>query len=239
MDKLEKTENKIVFTTDIDETLANSIRRYVNHIQINAVDEVEISRNDSALYDETIAHRIGLIPLKAKASGKSGGKLKLETKKEGFVLSGDFSGDFEVVHKEIPITLLSSGQEMAITAITKEGTGAEHSKFSPGLMFYRNVTEVTLDKEFLEEVRKVCPGIKIVEKGNKITIKDNGKDEIADVCEGIANKKRKMADVEVKDELVVTVESFGQIEVAEIFKRSIETLKKDLNEVGKQASKAL
>ncbi|MBU2503763.1 MAG: hypothetical protein KJ879_01795 [Nanoarchaeota archaeon] len=238
MNKLEKTENKIIFTTEIGETLANSIRRYVNHIQITAVDEVEISRNDSALYDETIAHRIGLIPLKAKASGKSGGKLKLETKKEGFVLSGDFKGDFEVVYKEIPITLLSSGQELVITAITKEGTGTEHSKFSPGLMFYRNVTEVTLDKEFLEEVKRVCPGIKIVEKGNKITIRDDGVEEIADVCEGIANKKRETAEVEVKDELVVTVESFGQIGVSDIFKKSVETLKKDLNEIGKLASKA-
>jgi len=236
MNKLDKTENKIVFVSDMSETLANSIRRYVNHIPTVAVDFVEISKNDSALYDETVAHRIGLIPLK---SGKTKeGKLKLETKKEGFVLSGELKGNLEVVYKDIPITLLSSGQEMNIEATTKEGTGAEHSKFSPGMMFYRNVSEVTLDKEFLDEVKKTCPNTKIVEKGNKITILDNGKDEIADVCEGIANRKRKEAEVVLKDDVVVTVESFGQIPVEDVFKKSVESLKKDLNEMGKLVSKA-
>ncbi len=30
MKKIEKTENQIIFTAEIDETVANSIRRYVN-----------------------------------------------------------------------------------------------------------------------------------------------------------------------------------------------------------------
>ena len=68
MKKIEKSENQIVFSAEMEETLANSIRRYINHIPTLAIDEVEISKNDSALYDETIAHRIGLIPIK---SGKS------------------------------------------------------------------------------------------------------------------------------------------------------------------------
>jgi hypothetical protein len=58
-------------------------------------------------------------------------------------------------------------------------------------MFYRNSAEITMDKEFLEEVRKVLPDTEIKEKGSKITILDNKKKEVTDVCEGIANKKRK------------------------------------------------
>jgi len=38
-----------------------------------------------------------------------------------------------------PITFLNKGQELEIKATTKMGRGVEHSKFSPGLMFYRNI----------------------------------------------------------------------------------------------------
>jgi len=64
MKLINKKENKIMFTAEIEESLANAIRRYMNQIPVLAVEEVEISRNDSPLYDETIAHRIGLIPIK-------------------------------------------------------------------------------------------------------------------------------------------------------------------------------
>ena len=57
MKKIEETENQIVFIADISETLANSIRRYTNQVLVMAVDEVEISRNDSPLYDEAVTHR--------------------------------------------------------------------------------------------------------------------------------------------------------------------------------------
>jgi DNA-directed RNA polymerase subunit D len=64
MENISKSDGKYVFKAKIDESLINSIRRYVGQIQIAAIDEVEISKNDSPLYDETIAHRMGLIPLK-------------------------------------------------------------------------------------------------------------------------------------------------------------------------------
>ena len=39
---IEKNENLIAFTADIDESLANSIRRYVSEVPTLAIDEVEI-----------------------------------------------------------------------------------------------------------------------------------------------------------------------------------------------------
>ena len=70
MKQIEKNENKIVFETEIEDSLANAIRRYVNHVPTLAIDEIEITKNDSPLYDEMIANRIGLIPLKSEKSGK-------------------------------------------------------------------------------------------------------------------------------------------------------------------------
>lgn len=240
MKKIEKTENQIVFTADISETLANSIRRYLNQVLVMAVDEVELSKNDSALYDEAVAHRISLVPLKTDKSvnEKSTGKLKLEVKKEGSAYSKDLKGSPEVVYENIPITTLSEGQELQLVAFVKAGKGSEHSKFSPGLMFYRNVSEITLDKEFYDDVKKVFPENEIKEKGNKIVVIDNKKKEILDFCEGTANKRRKKAEVETKEELVVTLESFGQMSPEDMFKKSIEVLKKDLTSVQKGIDKA-
>lgn len=240
MKKVKKTTNQLVFTAELDETVANSIRRYINHIPVMAVDEVEITKNDSALYDETIAHRLGLVPLKTdgRVTENSTGELKLDVKNEGLVLSEELKGKPDVIYKKIPITTLAKGQELQFVASVRAGMGMEHAKFSPGLMFYRHLTEITLDKSFLEQVKRACPESNIKEKGGKIVITDDGKKEVADVCEGIAKKGKKEAEIKTKGELVVVVETFGQMEVEDIFKNSIASLIKDLKEISKEVSKS-
>lgn len=239
MKKIEKTENQIVFNAEIGETLANAIRRYLHQIPIMAVDTVEISRNDSPLYDETVAHRIGLIPLKSEKAitSKSEAKLKLEVKREGKVYSGDLKGDIKIVYDKIPITTLGKDQEMKIVANVRPGTGTEHSKFSPGLMFYRHATEVTLDKSLSEEIKSVCRDNEIKEKGDKIIVMDNLKKEVTDVCEGISHKQKKKAEVKATGELIISVESFGQITPDKMVAESISALRKDLAEISKAVSK--
>lgn len=237
MKLIEKNENQIIFGAEIEDSVVNAIRRYVGHIPVLAVDELEISRNDSPLYDETIAHRIGLVPIRAE-KGDEKSKIKLEVKREGSVYSGDMKG-VDIVYKTIPLTTLDKGQELELTATLKFGLGSQHAKFSPGLMFYRNAVEITMDKELLDEVQAAAPSAEIKEKGGKIIIEDNGKVEVADVLEGIAQKRRKKAEVVAGKDMIVTVESFGQLEPKEIFKGSIDALKKDLNAVTKAIDKAL
>ena len=50
---IDKKDNQITFSAEVDESLANAVRRYVDQIPILAIDEVEISKNDSPLYDES------------------------------------------------------------------------------------------------------------------------------------------------------------------------------------------
>ena len=234
---IEKSKDAIVFETQIEDSLANALRRYINHIPVLAVDEIEISRNDSPLYDETIAHRVGLIPLKIEKSGKKEPKLKLSTNKEGMVYSKELKGESQPAYEKIPITYLNDGQEIEFNATTKIGLGIEHSKFSPGVMFYRNVAEITLDKELKGKIRGLCPENEIKEKGNKITVIDNQKKEIADICESVSNGEEKKAEIEFKKDLIITVETFGQMSPEEMFKKSIDELRKDLESVSKKVEK--
>ena len=103
---LDKEENSVSFVfKSINPVLANTLRRLIiNEVPVMAIEEVEISKNSSALYDETIAHRLGLIPIKTdlksytlpsecKCEGKGCQncqlKMILKTKGPGTVFSSD------------------------------------------------------------------------------------------------------------------------------------------------------
>ena len=239
MEIIEKKNNKIVFTADMEDSIANAIRRYVGHIPVLAIDEVEIIKNDSPLYDETIAHRIGLIPIKTdKAVGDKTATLKLSSDKEGMIYSGDFKGSEKVVFEKIPITLINKGQEFEITAKVRAGKGSEHAKFSPGFMFYRNTADAKMDKDCPQEIIESCGKSSIKTEGGKIVIKDIYGN---DACEAAIEKYQRegKAHVEIipRDDIVITVESFGQMESKEIFKKAIEALRKDLELIGKKIEK--
>ena len=240
MEIIEKKNNKIVFRAQMDETIANAIRRYLGHVPILAVDEVEIEKNDSALYDETIAHRIGLIPLKTDktVNEKTTANLKLSTDKEGIVYSGGLKGSVKVVYDKIPITLLNKGQEFELTARVRAGKGVEHAKFSPGLMFYRNFASAKIEKDCPQEILESCKKNAIKTEGGKIVISDVYGN---DACEAIIEKYMKEGKTQIEiipsDELIITVESFGQMDADDIFRKSIEALKKDLTTVEKKVEK--
>jgi DNA-directed RNA polymerase subunit D len=235
-----KKDNQITFGAELDESLANVIRRYVDQIPILAIDEVEISMNDSPLYDETIAHRIGLIPLKMDKTinEKSVEEITIVAKKEGIVYSEELKGKVKPVYDKIPLTILKKGQELEILATARVGKGSKHSKFSPGLMFYRNVVNVKIDKDCPKEIVNACPKKILKVDNGKVCVIDEYECDMCEECIDFCNKRgKKFVELVPKGELVITIESFGQISPEEIFKKSIETLKEDLEDVSKKIAK--
>lgn len=240
MELVNKKPTQLIFKTKIDESLANAIRRHINKIPINAVVEVEISKNDSPLFDETIAHRIGLIPLKTdKVDEKKTVKIKLDSKKEGPVYSGELKGPIKSVYDQIPITNLTKGQELEISATVRTGKGEDHAKFSPGLIFYRNVVEVKIKDDCPQDILESCPKEILNSKDKKIIVDDPSVSDLIEICSENC-KKRGKDSIEIRptDEIVMTIESFGQLDTEEIFRKSIDCLKRDLSEVSKKLEKA-
>lgn len=157
IDVMEKSKEKMQFSIDgINPAYANSIRRYMNsEVPVMAIEDVEFRKNDSILYDELIAHRLGLLPLKTdlksyvlpkecKCKGvgcnKCTLKMTLKTKAPGTVYASQIkSKDPAVVpvYPKTPIVKLLENQELEIEATAMLGQGKMHAKWSPGLIFYK------------------------------------------------------------------------------------------------------
>jgi DNA-directed RNA polymerase subunit D len=241
MKLIKKKDNQIVFTAEIDESLANAIRRYTYEVPILAIEEIEISKNDSPLYDETIAHRMGLIPLETEKgmNEKTEVKLKLSADKDGPVYSKELKGGAKVVYDKIPITILDKGQELELTAVAKIGKGSEHSKFSPGLMVYRNGVEIKTEKECPPGIAEVCPQDVFEIEGGKIKVENPIACDMCGVCLEVSKKQGKeYVKIEPTGDLIITIESFGQLPPEEIFKKAIGVLEDDLAFVAKHIDKA-
>tara|TARA_Y100000310_G_C20527736_1_gene736908 strand:- start:355 stop:1059 length:705 start_codon:yes stop_codon:yes gene_type:complete len=231
MKLLDKKENKIVFETDIDISLANAIRRSVSEIPILAIDEVDIYKNDSALYDEILAHRIGLIPLKNQKlkEGKSVQfKLKVKGDKEGsIILSGELGKD--MVFPDMPIVLLNDGQELELVARATQGIGKEHAKYTPGLVFYRQMPKIIIsaEGEKHKELAELYPDV--FEFNGKLKVKNlwGSNLDAKDI------KNFKGVEVKLTDNLVFVIESWGQINTGEIFIESCKALKTNLDGLSK------
>jgi len=151
---IKKYDNRLEFNIKgINVTMANALRRaLISKIPMMAIEEVKFYDNSSALNDEVLAHRLGLIPLKADLVGPEAIELSLEADGPGTVYSGEIKvkemkikgksmkSEGIAVYDNIPITKLTEKQSVKLEARAHIGTGREHTKWQGGLASY-NVKE--------------------------------------------------------------------------------------------------
>ena len=131
-------------------SVVNAIRRTIlDDVPTFAIEDVEIVKNDSPLYDETLAHRLGLVPIvtdlksyNSRETCKCGGvgcalcevKMGLKQEEVGFVESSSIkSEDPKVVPAitDLPITKLFGDQKLEVNLKAVLGTGRAHAKWAP------------------------------------------------------------------------------------------------------------
>lgn len=229
MKVVEESPEKLILRAEISESLANAIRRSISEIQTLAFDEVEIFKNDSALYDEVLAHRIGLIPIKTEKSmkpDKTSIDFKLAKKGPGLAYAEDLSGSAEIVFPKIPITLLGENHKLELIATANFGSGLDHAKYIPGICYYRHVLEVKSSKDIDALVEKAPSMIKPEKKGSKW---------ICDLPEATIDDIKAIDEEAISDtsELLIFIESFGHLTSKEILTKSIEALSSNLDEFEK------
>jgi len=146
-------DNSKVFRFKLKEasnSYANALRRMaIGYVKAFAIDKVTFYENSSAMFDEYIAHRIGLIPiLTPKGYGENEEVLfTLDATGPKTVYSKELSTsekEVKVANGNIPIMKLAAEQRLRLECKAVLGYGATQAKFQPGLVTY----EQTDDNEF-------------------------------------------------------------------------------------------
>lgn len=254
---LEKDKEKMNISfilKGVNASYANSLRRFfINKVPTLAIEDVEFRKNSSALYDEIIAHRLGLIPLitdlksyempekcKCKGAGCAQCQLKFTLKAKGpctayasMLKSKD--PNIKPVYPKMPIAKLLKNQELELVAIARMGVGKEHIKWSPCLVYYKQKPKISINKEVsnAEEIAALCPVGVFNVKNNKLLVNhDNAlKCTLCNAC----TEKTKAISVEPEENtFIFYIESWGQLNCKEIVKEGINVFNKSLEELSEK-----
>ena len=153
---VERQEHEVKFMlAGMKSRIANALRRaMIAEVPKLAIDEVEIHENTSLLYDEQLALRIALIPLKTDLSAYSADDrvsltlTAISPEREGYAMVYSkelISSDprVEAAFVNIPVVKLISvereiggiksieRQKISLEAIAKLGRGKDHAKWQP------------------------------------------------------------------------------------------------------------
>lgn len=245
------------FIIEGNTAFANALRRImISEIPTLAVDRVDFHENNSILFDEIIAHRIGLIPLKCNPEKftpqdmcKCGGKgcancqVVLMLKKTGpcIVYSGDFKSsniDVQPIDPKFPIVELLPNQSLKLEAVAILGTGKEHMKYQTANASYQYYPEVEVKGDvsrMKSKIERACPKGIIKVTGNKASITKPEECDLCLSCEEASDGNLKLVGNPSKQ--IFMVESVSGLEPEYIVKKAAEILgekgKEFLKELGK------
>jgi DNA-directed RNA polymerase subunit D len=202
---LKKKENHLSFLLEgVTPAFANALRRImISEIPVLAVDSVIFEENGSVLFDEVLAHRMAMIPLKFdpekfvfQSACKCGGKgcpscqvvFAVEKAGPAVVYSGDFKSTNKAVtpvEEGVPIVKLLKGQRLKAQAIAKLGIGRDHAKFHAANAAYQYYPEIeVLDAQKAADIpASICPTGVLSIKGKSIEIKNPAACDICRACE--------------------------------------------------------
>jgi len=259
---LQRNDLELVFKVEGLKTgYANALRRImISEVPVLAIDEVIIHKNSSVMYDEILALRLGLIPIKTdlerfvfqeECDCKGRGcplcqvSLTLNKRGPGVVYSGDFiSEDKEIVpvDDQIPIVKLGEGQEIELEALARLGRGKEHAKWqATNSCSYKNVPLIGIDRESCDlcgDCVERCPK-KILEiRDEKLIVKDVLKctlcKECSEACELDA-----IIPFHDKESFIFKVESTGSLEPEVIVIKASEILEEKAEEFLRELKAAI
>ena len=243
-----KEKNKMSFLLkSATPTVANTLRRaMISLVPTMAIDEVEFKKNSSILYDEIIAHRLGLIPIttdlksyevppkgeEESEAAKYCLKLSLKAKGPKIVYASEMkSQDPKIVpvFPNMPIAKLAKDQELEFVATARLGLGLTHAKWIPGVIFYKNkpIVKILGDAKPDEEFIPIAPKALLTNNKGKLEVNEDTIDEVDvdDVyIDAESNKKVEVAPSE--NEFIFYIESFGQLSCKEILSTALDVLSK-------------
>lgn len=237
-----KDEGKLSFILkDGDVSFANTLRRIIlEEVPTMAIESVELRKNSSILYDEMIAHRLGLIPLttdlksynlpdNCKCDGEGCARCQSKIilkpgKGVGMVYASELKSNdtaIKPVQAKMPIVKLLKGQEIELEATAMLGRGKDHSKWAPGLVYYKYKPSIDIGNvENPESVVEACPKDVFEIKDGKLSII---KDKLFDctLCEACSDLDKNIKINYNDKEFIFYIESWGQLSCKQVFEEAV------------------
>ncbi|MGM0509714.1 MAG: DNA-directed RNA polymerase subunit D [Thermoplasmatota archaeon] len=265
LEDMQERKAKIVLS-EANPTLANALRRVViADVPKLAIEDVEFHlgtigsetedkeyESSTPLFDEIIAHRLGLIPIPTDLElfnyrdecEECGGEgcpnctviYSLNKKGPCTVYSGDLNpvgeSNLRVVDDLIPIVKLTDEQALLIYATAELGTAKDHAKWQPtsgvGYKYYPEI-EVDMDKcDTCGECIDICPQDIFEEKDGKIKLNDI---ESCTMCNSCIEECEPGA-IEVngrEDKFIFRYETDGSLTAEQVLKEGLKVLQGKLD----------
>lgn len=222
-------------------------------------EEGEEYESVTPLFDEIIAHRLGLIPIPTdldlfnprEGCPTCGGEgcasctimYSLNKKGPGTVFSGDLEplGDAKLKPADltIPIVKLGEGQAMLIYTTAILGYGRDHAKWQAGqaaaYKYYPILEFDPKDKGLDEEVARVCP-VNILEANGEFRVTDIEKCTLCKLCEEASEGRIKVRGDPTR--FLFRFETDGALTATQVLAKALEILEQRLAEVAEGTEKA-
>ncbi len=258
---IEDSPISIQFATKITLPMANTLRRImITEVPSMAIEDVVFIENSSPMYDEVLAHRLGLVPLKTDlknyvlpeecscqselgcANCRVVLTLDVESKESiRTVYSGDLISEdpaIDLISKKIPLTKLAPGQKVRLEAYARLGLGKEHAKWQPvSVSAYKNMSHLTIDRSLCNLCGDcVVNCVKKIFSINHNNLKIiNQKDcilcmECENLCPVSDSNGNKAIKVQETNVLLFKIESTGALSSKDIFLEAINILIKKTEE---------
>ena len=259
MQILEKNDTCMrLLIEETNSAFMNSLRRIIlSEVPTMAVDDVVIIENSSALQDEFLAHRIGLIPLKTdldtynlpdncKCSSEFGCNLCrvsliLDVEAEDHTITV-YSGDFKSenpsiipVSSRIPLVKLAPEQKIRLEAYARLGKGKDHARWQPvSMCAYKYRPIVTVDTKLCDlcgECIKVCPKNILAKAGDRVEVRNINDCTLCQDCVEACQKTPKAVKISWdENSFVFSLESTGALTPERILQEALGILDGKLND---------
>lgn len=232
----------------------NALRRAItNEVPTLAIADIEFRKQGSALYDEILAHRLGLVPLTTDygsyeyetlededaRSAKSMTTLTLSAKGPATVTADQMASrdpSVAAAQSKMPIVKLLQGQEVEFEARAVMGKGREHAKHIPGIVTYHENVKFKVGNEKPEKsVREKFPSVLF--DGTRLDVSRITTPALIDAVDGIDDS---VIVVERPDDsFVFEVESFGQLSARDMLLQGVRELGIMLDDLEREVKQTL
>ena len=240
---------------ETDPAFANSLRRImISNVPTMAVQWTDFHENNSALFDEVLSHRLGLMPIRydpkkfvpteectCKGKGCPACQVVFVLDKKGpaLVVSGDLvSTDKKVapIDPNIVLVQLLEGQSVKLEAVARIGIGKTHAKHQAANASFQYYPVITANgsKTDMQNAIRACPKGVLALKGSKIVLNDPAK---CDLCRSCVESAKGVVLKGDESRIVFKVESISGLEPDYIVSKSAEILQAKAEDFKKKIEK--